>query len=152
MGHADYFLKIEGIEGESKDHKHKGEIELLSWSYWHGGGAGAAVYFGISFTAAISKATPKLSQACSNGTHFPKAVLTVRKAGGRQEEYLKWILTNVFVHVHQTAGTKISKQAAIEQASLQCERMEQEYREQKHDGTLAGAFKAGWDAKMKAAV
>ena len=27
-GKVDYFLKITGIDGESKDQKHKGEIEL----------------------------------------------------------------------------------------------------------------------------
>ena len=30
---ADYFLKIEGVDGESKDDKHKGEIEILSYSW-----------------------------------------------------------------------------------------------------------------------
>ena len=28
----DYFLKIDGIEGESADHKHKGEIDIMSYS------------------------------------------------------------------------------------------------------------------------
>jgi type VI secretion system secreted protein Hcp len=154
MSHADYFLKIDGIEGESKDHKHKGEIELLSWSYYETGRGtpGVAMTFGISFTAAISKATPKLAQACSNGVHFPKVVLTARKSGGQQQEFLKWVLTNAFVCSHQTAGTKVSKLSAIEKASLQCERIEQEYREQKQDGTLAGAVKAGWNAKQNAPV
>ena len=30
---VDYFLKIDGIEGESKDSKHAKEIDLLSWSW-----------------------------------------------------------------------------------------------------------------------
>ena len=33
MAHVDYFLKIDGIDGESSDHKHKSEIEVLSWSW-----------------------------------------------------------------------------------------------------------------------
>ncbi len=49
MAAVDYFLKIDGIEGESNDHKHKGEIEILSWSmgatqsgtHAFGGGGGA---------------------------------------------------------------------------------------------------------------
>lgn len=30
---ADYYLKIEGVDGESKDEKHKDEIEILSYSW-----------------------------------------------------------------------------------------------------------------------
>jgi type VI secretion system secreted protein Hcp len=30
---SDYFLKIDGISGESKDSKHKDEIELVSFSW-----------------------------------------------------------------------------------------------------------------------
>ena len=46
---VDYFLKIEGVDGESNDSKHKNEIEILSFSWGatntgttaHGGGGGA---------------------------------------------------------------------------------------------------------------
>jgi type VI secretion system secreted protein Hcp len=30
---VDYFLKIDGIPGESKDAKHKGEIDVEAWSW-----------------------------------------------------------------------------------------------------------------------
>ncbi len=30
---ADIFLRLEGIEGESQDDKHRNEIEVLSWSW-----------------------------------------------------------------------------------------------------------------------
>ncbi len=33
MAVVDYFLKIDGIEGESQDAKHKGEIDVESWSW-----------------------------------------------------------------------------------------------------------------------
>jgi len=32
-GASDYLLKIDGIKGEAIDDKHRGEIELLSWSF-----------------------------------------------------------------------------------------------------------------------
>ena len=46
---VDIFLELEGIKGESKDHKHKDQIDVLSWSWGMaqsgtahmGGGAGA---------------------------------------------------------------------------------------------------------------
>ena len=33
MAAFDYFLKLDGIPGESVDAKHKGEIDVLSWSW-----------------------------------------------------------------------------------------------------------------------
>jgi len=47
---TDYFLKLDGIKGESKDSKHKDEIDLLSFSWGatqtgahaSGGGGGPA--------------------------------------------------------------------------------------------------------------
>ena len=48
MAAIDYFLKLDGITGESMDSKHKGEIELLSFSFGEtcrpapGSGAAAA--------------------------------------------------------------------------------------------------------------
>jgi type VI secretion system secreted protein Hcp len=49
MAAVDYFLKIDGIQGESQDDKHKNEIQLESWSFGanqsgsfaSGGGGGA---------------------------------------------------------------------------------------------------------------
>ena len=32
MAQVDYFLKLEGIKGESQDDKHKDEIDVLSYS------------------------------------------------------------------------------------------------------------------------
>ena len=33
MAAVDYFLKIDGLDGESRDSKHKGEIEISSFSW-----------------------------------------------------------------------------------------------------------------------
>ncbi len=33
MAAVDFFLKIDGIDGESADSKHKGDIDLASWSW-----------------------------------------------------------------------------------------------------------------------
>ena len=49
MAQVDYFLKIDGVDGESADDKHAKEIELESWSvgatnagsFSSGGGGGS---------------------------------------------------------------------------------------------------------------
>ena len=33
MASVDYFLKIDGVDGESTDDKHPGEIDVLAWSW-----------------------------------------------------------------------------------------------------------------------
>src|SRR5712691_1971915 len=99
MAAVDYFLKIDGIEGESQDSKHKGEIDLESFSWGEtqsgthaaggGGGAGKVSMQDFHFVMRVNKASPKLLQACAGGQHIPKAILTCRKAGKDQQEFLK---------------------------------------------------------------
>src|SRR5258705_13612516 len=88
--HADMFLKIDGVEGESLDDKHKNEVELLSFSFGatqpgsagHGGGSGVGNGHGhdFQFFKDFDKASPKLFQACPLGQHTPKGTLARPKA------------------------------------------------------------------------
>src|SRR5437868_11414365 len=104
---VDAFLKIDGIEGESQDHKHGKEIEIISYSFGAtqpgssatGGGAGTGKVSmaDIHFTHGIDKASPKLMLACCTGDHIKSAILSVRKAGGSQLEYLVMTLSDVLV-------------------------------------------------------
>ena len=94
---SDIFAKIGDIKGESPDDKHKGEIEVLSWSWGvnqsgtmsHGGGGGEgkASFNDFNFTHHIDKASPVLFQACAGGDHIKEATLVQRKAGKGQQEF-----------------------------------------------------------------
>jgi len=162
MALVDYFLKVDGIEGESADHKHKGEIDIESWSwgatqsgtFGHagGGGAGKVSMQDFHFVAKSSKASPKLMLACADGEHIKKAVLVCRKAGKDQQEYLKITLSDVLVSSYQTGGTASSNVVPVDQFSLNFSKVEKEYKEQKSDGTLGGTVKAGWDVKANKKV
>lgn len=110
----DAFLKIEGIEGESTDKTHPGEIEVMSFSWGvtqtgsagggGGGGAGKAVNQDFHFTTAVSKASPVLMLACATGRHLPSALLTLRKAGGQAIEFVKIRMQDVLISSYQTGG------------------------------------------------
>jgi type VI secretion system secreted protein Hcp len=110
----DAFLKIDGIEGESDDRTHKGEIELLSYSWGEtqvgdpGGGGGGGVRASLEdfhFTMPMSKASPQLMLACATGRHSQTATLTCRKAGGDKAlEFLKIKLSDVLVSEYDTDG------------------------------------------------
>ena len=159
---VDFFLKIDGIEGESGDSKHKSEIDLLSWSWgttnggsMHhqgGGGSGKAAVQDLHFTMRMSKASTKLMEACVTGKHIPKAILICRKAGGNQEEYFKATFSDLLVSSFQTGGHHHEAAVLTEQVSLNFAKFEFEYKEQKADGSLGGAIKAGWDIKANKKV
>jgi type VI secretion system secreted protein Hcp len=85
------YLKIDGILGESQDERHKGEIDVLSFSWGEsqaaqvahggGGGAGKVSMQDFRFSMEVSKASPMLLRACASGQHLPRSILTCRKAG-----------------------------------------------------------------------
>jgi len=156
MASVDYFLKIDGIEGESKDSKHTGEIDVLSWSWGEtnagtarqggGMGAGKVQMQDFHFVMEVCKATPKLIEACATGKHIPNATLTARKAGGDQQEYLKYKYYELLISSYQTGGSGAGP-IPNDQISFNYSKMEIEYKEQNQDGTLKGPVKAGYDLK-----
>jgi type VI secretion system secreted protein Hcp len=113
----DAFLKIEGIDGESTDKIHPGEIEIQSFSWGventggtiggGGGGTGKATPQDFHFNSAVSKAAPSLMLACATGRHFQKATLTCRKAGATSlaAEFLKIRLDDCLISSYNTEGT-----------------------------------------------
>ena len=154
---VDYFLKIDGIQGESQDKTHKNEIEIESFSWGatqtgtasHGGGMGAGRVSvqDFNFMMQVNKASPKLFLACAQGEHIKNAVLTCRKAGKEQQEYLKVTFTDLLVSNYLTSGAGAGGAAPMDQISLNFSKMEMEYKEQKADGSLGGAIKAHYDMK-----
>lgn len=114
MSQADYFLKIDGIPGESTDDKHKNEIDVGGWdwgcsntgsTHQGGGGGSAKAHFNdFSFQMRVSKATPKLMLAIATGKHIPNAFFVARKAGGQKEEYLKIKFKDLIISSYRTGG------------------------------------------------
>ena len=83
----DAFLKLDGIEGESADHKHKGEIEVLSFSWGisnagtqasgGGGGAGKVSVHDFSIVKMIDSTSPLLFEKCCSGEHLGGGLFTL---------------------------------------------------------------------------
>ena len=155
MAAVDYFLKVDGIPGESQDAKHKGEIDVVGWSWGEtaavqGGagraGAGKVQLQDFHFTSRISKASPKLMEACASGKHIKSAVLSARKAGEGKAEFLSFSLSDVLISSYQT-GVGESDGAPIDTVALSFSSLEVEYRETKPDGSIGASIRFGWDAK-----
>jgi len=111
------FIKFDGVDGESKDADHKGEIEIESFSWGvsnptsaraagGGGGAGKASFSDLSFTTTISKASPLLFRAAASGKHFTDAVLTStrRTPNGPPQHYYVIKMADVLVSSYQSSG------------------------------------------------
>lgn len=151
---VDVFLKIDGIEGESKDSKHPNEIEVQSWSWGvsqmgtmaanQGGGAGKANFQDLHWTHAVDKASHKLMLACATGQHIPSASLVVRKAGGDQQDYILIKLTDILV---SSVNTSAASEVPTEQVSFNYAKVEFEYKTQDEKGKLGAANKFGYSLK-----
>lgn len=162
MALVDYFLKIDGIKGESNDAKHKDEIELESFSWGEtntgthagggGGGAGKVAMQDFHFMMKINKASPELMLACAEGRHIKQAVLTCRKAGKEQQEFLKITFEGLLCSSYQTCGSHGSDVIPVDQVSLNFTQIKMEYKPQKADGTLDAAVTAGWNVKTNKKV
>ena len=153
MSQVDFFLKLEGVPGESTDKAHKGEIEIESFSWGqtnsgsagHGGGSGAGkvVPQDLVISKRMDKSSPVLYIACATGQHFKEGLLTCRKAGGGQQEYLKIKMEEIIVTSYQTSAA--SGAVVSEIVNLQFAKMELAYKEQKADGSLGGEVKQKYD-------
>ena len=161
MAAVDYFLKIDGIEGEAEDAKHGKEVEVLSWSWGEqqmgshthgtGGGAGKVSMNDFSFTMGVCKASSKLFLACATGEHIKSAILTCRKAGKEQQEYLKWTFSDLLISSYQTGGSQ-GQVVPVDSISFNFTKIEVAYKVQKADGSLGDEFKAGYDLKKNTKV
>jgi len=150
----DMFIKLQGIAGESADKTHKGEIEILAWSWGAsqsgtthsgtGGGAGKVNIQDISFTKYVDKASPTLFLNCANGKHIPSATLTVRKAGENPLEYLKLDLNEILVSSISTGGSG-GEDRLTENITLNFAKMKMTYTPQNVKGGGESPVIAGWD-------
>jgi type VI secretion system secreted protein Hcp len=154
---VDYFIKFDGIKGESTDAKHKDEIDVESWSWGEthpgsaasggGGGAGKVAMQDFQFVMKLNRASPRLMRACATGQHIKMATLSARKAGKGQQEYLTFKFHDVLVSSFQTGGSEDAAFVPTDQVSFNFAKLEVEYKPEKADGSLGAAVQFRYDLK-----
>jgi len=144
---ASIFARIGSIKGESRDARHKDEIEVLSWSWGvshpgpavrgggGGGGAGKPSFQDVNLTHHVDKASPLLMKACATGERIKEATITVRRAGKGTQEYLVITMTDVVV-TSVTTSVDADVGGTVEGVSLAFTKVDLEYKPQKPDGSL----------------
>jgi type VI secretion system secreted protein Hcp len=151
---VDMFIKIDTIDGEAQDSKHKKEIDVLSWTWGlrnagsahSGGGAGAGKVNvqDLNFTKWVDSAAPKLALACCSGKHFNNAVLVIRKAGDKPVEYLKIKLDTVLTSSISTGGSG-GEDRLTENVTLNFSKISLDYIPQDDKGAPGTAIPMSWD-------
>lgn len=152
---VDMFLKIDGIKGESQDHKHGGEIDVLAWSWGMsqsgtthtggGGGSGKVSVQDLSFTKYVDSASHALMINCSKGQHINEATLYVRKAAGKEPiEYIKLTMKEIIVSSISTGGSG-GEDRLTENITLNFAQYKYEYTPQKADGSPDATKIATWN-------
>jgi len=151
---VDMFIKIGDVDGESKDKTHKKLIDVLAWSWGMsnsgsahmGGGAGAGKVNvqDVSVTKYVDSASPKLMLACCKGTHYPEALLIVRKAGGTPVEYIKIKMEEVLITSISTGGSG-GEDRLTENISLNFAKVHLDYVPQDDKGAPGTAIPMSWD-------
>jgi type VI secretion system secreted protein Hcp len=154
MAAIDYFLKIEGIKGESTDQVFKDEIEVIAWSWGarqseppgaSSRSSGKAQVNPLNLTTRTNLASAKLFIACASGQHFPSATLSaVRRSSRHSDAFLIWTLKDVMVIAYTVSAENLDV-PPTDEISLEFSRIEMEYRPLNSDGTLGSIVKSGWD-------
>ena len=148
------FLMVKGakhglIKGEAEDKDHKGEIEVLSWSWGMqgksslagGAATGKATIRDLRIVKAVDSASTALMQALRTNEQIQKAVLTLRKAGKTPLEYMKITIEQGRVMALDVdAGDTQGSANLVEKVSFSFNKITVEYTPQGKDGQPQGSM------------
>ncbi len=145
----DYFLMLEGCPGESDDQKHPAEIVLSEFGIVVANrgtrahyGVGRPNFEPVTCSTTIEQSYPTLHKLLLTHAKIPKGVLTCRKAGKTQQDFLKISFTDVLI---TSVSTQSGPVLPVISFSFSFVKVEFQYREQREDGTLGGSLMAQFD-------
>ena len=152
---GDIFLRLDGIDGESADRAHAGEIEVLAWSWgvarsgsaFETGGAGTAKagFHDLAITKRVDLASPVLWHHCLQGRVIAGGTLTVRGAAEDPVERLVLGLRGISVGSVSAGGG--DGEGTTERVSLNFAGFEMRYAGRTDGGGAGTAKTFGWDIR-----
>jgi type VI secretion system secreted protein Hcp len=158
---SDVHLRLDGIDGDSRDESHQGEIEVTSHS--HGmtmavtqfGSSSAsgtmekANFLDLTITKSVDSSSPKLQRALIQGTVIPAAQLSFDRADGTGKKviYLQYVLNNVIITAYSIAST--GSGLPMESVSFAYERYYFVYVDtDPSTGAAKGSIETNWDLAL----
>lgn len=156
MADTMFFLKLDGITGESQDADHSGELDILTvadsitnagtYDIGTGGNTGKALFSDIAITKYVDCSSPVLRQYCALGTAIGTATFSINKQAGENKlEYLKITLQNAVVTSIQFHGSGGSTEPMQESMTLNFAGIIYEYKQQSNTGGAANTITFGRD-------
>lgn len=146
------WIKFDGIDGESTHKDHRNEVEVVAWSWGvtaaaggtSGGGAGRAAAQELRVVHRYDMASPLLAKRAAQGQAVRSAVLSARRSGQAQRDFLKITLKDVFITAISTsdAGDGAHEEVAMSYASI-----EFSYSPQTSTGSQAAPVGFAWNVK-----
>jgi type VI secretion system secreted protein Hcp len=151
----EYFLKLDGITGEAAAAKHKGEIEVLSWSWGAsntatltgtGLSAGKVSFADLSFSKPTDKSSAKLLELCCTGKHIASGILTCAKSTGDKNpvDFLVIKIEEIAITSIQHGGSS-GNDVGSESLSMAFGKLGFDYKVQQADGSLVAAGSTSYD-------
>jgi type VI secretion system secreted protein Hcp len=161
MARSNIYLKLDGLDGESKDKDHTDWIELDSWSWGvdnpatfatgQGGQATQAHISSLNIMKTVDKASVALFKNSTTGKHIGSATLSCMKLDGDQRiEFLKVDFTDLMVSSLQWSGAGEDNQVA-ESVALVFAKFKQSYKVQEDTGSAGGNTDFGFNVQTSEA-
>ena len=148
------FIKFDGVDGESTDDKHKGEIDLASWNFGVKRKAegvdgcairgGCTVFDDIQITNALEKSTPKLFGLLASGEIIPSARISVTRPDLNGKTYFSILFNDVQLSAMNIGGGLPVPQVGT---AFRFGAITMSYSPQKADGSLGLPITAFYDLR-----
>jgi type VI secretion system secreted protein Hcp len=152
---VDIFMKLDSIKGESKDEKHRGEIDVFAYHLkvdqegtrhvGSGGGAGKATFQDLTITCQVDTSTTDLFQCCASGKHIANGVLTLRKAGDKPLEFFVATLIDIIVSSVEFHAPNSDEPRHLVDVKLNYAKVKLKYYPQSDSGAAGVPTEGGWD-------
>jgi type VI secretion system secreted protein Hcp len=153
---VDFFLKVDGADGESTQTGHTNEIKIHSFSWGcsqvtsvsgsGGSAAGKASLSDMNVMKDLDKASPEMFKMLLTGKHIATAVMTAQKSTGDTsgKPFLTISLGEVFVTSQQISG---SSEVPMESLSFSYNTIKFDYSTQGDGGALTSTGAVSYNIK-----
>jgi type VI secretion system secreted protein Hcp len=152
---VDMFLKLAGVAGESQDAQHKGEIDILAWSWGvaeaqatSGGSSGVAggkpSFHELSVQKPLDLASALLLAALAKGSRIATGALTVVKTGAAPETFLVLNMKDIAIASVIMAESQ-TENRPIETVALIFDQIDFEYTEFLANGAKGATNSFKWN-------
>lgn len=147
---VDAYLKLDGVDGESRAAGYEGQTEVLAFRFsidsdsGFGGGGGAPVLSRFRFTTLADKASPVLAKKALQGVHFASGQLSfVRSTSAGPRQFMTVKFTSATVTHWELGG--VAEPSRLLRFDLNPSSFEIGYRPVDAQGGLGGEVKFSYN-------